>query len=247
MISTQPLPEPSAPIGVTAGVVSAGLPIPAIERLRIFSDRQWEEFVLEWADSLRDQYSRVERCGGSGDMGRDVIALDKDDESIWDNFQCKHYKDPLSPVNTWVELGKLVYYTSIGEYSYPRRYTFVAPQGAGTKLSNILKKPAKLKSELLANWTAYCRTGITSTKPVELDSALSVYLDGLDFSIFDAIPPLQLIDQHVRTRWHAARFGGGLPVRPSFDSPPASVAAHEVNYVLVRFSTPIRTTSRLRY
>ena len=85
------MPEPLAPIGVTAGVVAAGLPIPAIERLRIFSDRQWEEFVLEWADSLRDQYCRVERCGGSGDMGRDVIALDKADMSIWDNFQCKHW------------------------------------------------------------------------------------------------------------------------------------------------------------
>jgi hypothetical protein len=164
-------------------------------------------------------------------MGRDVIALDKDDKNVWDNFQCKHYKDPLSPVSIWVELGKLVYYTSTGEYSYPRRYTFVAPQGAGTKLSNLLKKPAKLKSELVANWPTYCRTGITSKKLVELDSALSAYLDGLDFSIFDAIPPLHLIDQHARTRWHVARFGGGLPVRPTFDPPPTSVAAHEVIYV----------------
>lgn len=231
MASTILLPGPTAPIAVTAGVVATGLPIPAIERLRIFGDRQWEEFVLEWADSLKSQYSRVERCGGAGDMGRDVIALDKVDEKIWDNFQCKHYKDPLSPGSVWVEFGKLVYYTSIGEYSYPRRYTFVAPQGAGTKLSNLLKKPAKLKSELVANWSAHCRTGITSKKFVELDATLSAYLDGLDFSIFDAIPPLQLLDQHARTRWHAARFGGGLPVRPSFGPPPTLMAEDEINYV----------------
>ena len=220
MKTTVPLPQPPAPAGVTAAFVSTGLPIPAIERLRIFGDRQWEEFVLEWADSLRDLYSRVERCGGAGDMGRDVVAYEKVDPSLWDNFQCKHYKDPLTPASIWVELGKLVYYTSIGEYSYPRRYTFVAPQGAGTKLSNLLKKSAKLKTELVGNWSAYCRTGITSTKFVELDAALSAYLDGLDFSIFDAIPPLQLLDRHARTRWHAARFGGGLPVRPSFDLVP---------------------------
>lgn len=231
MKATVPLPQPPAIAGVTAEFVSTGLPIPAIERLRIFSDRQWEEFVLEWADSLHDRYSRVERCGGAGDMGRDVVAFDKVDASVWDNFQCKHYRDPLTPASIWVELGKLVYYTSIGEYVYPRRYTFVAPQGAGTKLSNLLKKPAKLKAELVANWPAYCRAGITSTKLVELDAALTAFLDGLDFSIFDAIPPLQLLDQHARTRWHAARFGGGLPARPSFSPPPTSVAAHEINYV----------------
>lgn len=231
MKSTVPLPQPAAPVGVTASFVAAGLPIPAIERLRIFSDRQWEEFVLEWADSLRDRYSRVDRCGGAGDMGRDVVAFDKADPTVWDNFQCKHYKDPLTPGNIWVELGKLVYYSSIGEYSYPRRYAFVAPQGAGTKLSNLLRKPEKLKSELVANWDAHCRTGITSTMPVELDAALSTYLDSLDFSIFDAIPPLQLIDQHARTRWYAARFGGGLPSRPAVAPPPLSVADHEANYV----------------
>lgn len=228
---TVPLPQPPAPTGVTAEFVAAGLPIPAIERLRIFSDRQWEEFVLEWADSLRIQYGRVERCGGAGDMGRDVVAFDQADADVWDNFQCKHYKDPLAPSSIWVELGKLVYYSSIGEYSYPRRYVFVAPQGAGTKLSNLLRKPQKLKSELVANWGAYCRSGITSTMPVELDAALSAYLDGLDFSIFDAIPPLRLIDQHAQTRWHAARFGGGLPSRPTVAPPPATVADHEANYV----------------
>ena len=95
-LSTQsvPLPLPLAPAGVTADFVAAGLPIPPIERIRIFSDRQWEEFVLEWADSLREHYGRVERCGGAGDMGRDVLAFCKTDPAVWDNYQCKHYKDP---------------------------------------------------------------------------------------------------------------------------------------------------------
>ena len=232
-LSTQsvPIPLPLAPAGVTADFVAAGLPIPPIERIRIFSDRQWEEFVLEWADSLREHYGRVERCGGAGDMGRDVLAFCKTDPAVWDNYQCKHYKDPLTPGSIWVELGKLVYYSNIGEYSFPRRYAFVAPQGAGTKLSNLLRKPDKLKAQLIENWDSHCRTAITSTKAVDLDSGLSDYINGLDFSIFEAIPPLQLIDQHARTRWHAARFGGGLPVRPAVERPPLAVGDHEVNYV----------------
>lgn len=226
-----PLPAPLAPAGVTSDFVATGLPIPPIERIRIFSDRQWEEFVLEWASSLLERYGRVERCGGAGDMGRDVLAFDKSDPTVWDNYQCKHYKDPLAPSSIWVELGKVVYYSSIGEYSYPRRYTFVAPQGAGTKLSNLLRKPDKLKAQLIENWNTHCRTTITSTMAIDLNPALSAYLVRLDFSIFDAIPPLQLIDQHARTRWYAARFGGGLPARPAVEPPPLVVADHEVNYV----------------
>jgi len=230
-LPTKPLPAPAGLASVPADFVLSGQLIPAIERIRIFSDKQWEEFVLEWADSLRDEYGRVERCGSAGDMGRDVIATCKDNGSLWDNYQCKHYKEPLKPSDIWVELGKLVYYTKRGEYSYPRRYFFVAPQGAGTKLSNLLKKTEQLRARLVANWTGYCRTGITSTAPVELDDELKAYLDGLDFSIFEAIPPLRLIDEHAKTRWHVARFGGGLPARPPVSDPPSDPADLEANYV----------------
>lgn len=231
MISSTPLPTPSGGAAASADVVAAGLPIPPIERIRIFSAGQWEDFVLEWADSLRDQYGTVERCGGAGDMGRDIIALDKSDPAIWDNFQCKHYKAGLTPGDIWVELGKLVYYTYINEYTYPRKYTFVAPQGAGTKLSNLLRKAEKLKEQLIDNWEKHCKTGITSTGAIELNAALRAYLDTLDFSIFEAIPPLRIIDQHAVTRWYVTRFGGGLPARPKVAGPPATVEAHEVTYV----------------
>lgn len=228
MISSSTLPVPAGGIAASADVVAAGLPIPPIERIRIFSAGQWEDFVLEWADSLRDQYSIVERCGGAGDMGRDIIAFDKTSPAIWDNFQCKHYKTGLTPGDIWVELGKLVYYTYTKEYTYPRKYVFVAPQGAGTKLSNLLRKADKLKAQLIDNWEKHCKTGITSTAEVELNADLRTYLDALDFSIFEAVPPLRIIDQHAKTRWYATRFGGGLPVRPKVAPPPLAVAAYEV-------------------
>lgn len=231
MIPSKPL---SAHVGSTvafADTMVSGLPIPPIERIRIFSNSQWEDFVLEWADSLRDLYSTVERCGGAGDMGRDIIAFDNTDPAIWDNYQCKHYKAGLVPGDIWVELGKLVYYTHINEYTYPRKYFFVAPQGAGTKLSNLLRKADKLKAQLIENWDKHCKYGITSTTVVELDTTLRAYLDGLDFSIFESVPPLRIIDQHAKTRWYAIRFGGGLPARPKMVAPPSIVAAHEVTYV----------------
>lgn len=88
-LPSNPLPRPaSTSTSMHADTVVSGEIIPAIERIRLFSDRQWEEFVLEWADSLREIYCRVERCGGAGDMGRDVIAMCKKDDSVWDNYQC---------------------------------------------------------------------------------------------------------------------------------------------------------------
>lgn len=228
---SKPLPSPPTPTGTTAAVVSAGPPIPAIERLRLFSDTQWEEFVLEWADSLRSDYERVERCGGPGDLGRDVIAICRDGGGAWDNYQCKHYKGPLAPSDVWCELGKLVYYTKLGTYTLPRRYLFVAPQGVGTKLSNLLRNADRLRTELLDNWDGYCKNGITGTAEVPLDADLNDYILSLDFSIFDSVPPLRIIEQHAKTRWHAARFGGGLPQRPPVTAPPPNPAPTEARYL----------------
>lgn len=229
--TTVPLPLPPAPLGVPADAVLAGPPIPAIDRIKLFNDKQWEEFVLEWADSLRDQYNRVDRCGSAGDMGRDVIAVVKNANGEWDNYQCKHYKESLKPTDIWIELGKLVYYSRRGDYTYPRRYFFIAPQGAGTKLSNLLKKSEELRAGLIANWDMYCRSKITSKVVVELDAALKTYIEGLDFSIFDATPPLRIIDGHANTRWHVARFGGGLPPRPPTAMPPREPADIETKFV----------------
>jgi hypothetical protein len=223
---------PPAPVvGTSPIAVTVGLPIPPIDRIKIFSSTQWEEFVLEWVDSLRAKYGQVERWGGAGDMGVDVVATDAEDRSLWDNFQCKHYRDPLRPSDIWVEIGKLVYYTHRGEYTCPRRYFFVAPQGAGTKLSNLFKRPQDLRDDLIANWDGHCRTGITSTQAIDLDDGLLCHIAKMDFSIFEAIPPLRILDGHAKTRWHVARFGGGLPARSVTPEPPASPTPQEANYV----------------
>jgi hypothetical protein len=165
------IPQPPAPPpGLAADVVASGLPVHPEDRVRLFSADQWERFVQEWVDSLRDEYELVERCGGAGDMGRDVIATVKGGNGAWDNYQCKHYQKALAPGDVWIELGKLAYYTLKSEYSYPRAYFFVAPQGVGPTLSNLLKKPHALRDGLLANWDKACRTEITKTEVVECDT-----------------------------------------------------------------------------
>jgi hypothetical protein len=134
--TTQPLKEPTA-VRVAPTPAGSAL-VPAIDLLRVFSPGQWEDFALEWAHSLKSRYLRVERCGGAGDLGRDVVAFVSGDE--WHNFQCKHYKEPLQPNQVVLELGKLCYYVHERAFSAPSAYYFVAPQGAGNSLSLLLKK-----------------------------------------------------------------------------------------------------------
>lgn len=164
-------------------------------------------------------------------MGRDVIAFHKDAPNLWDNYQCKHYRDPLTPTKVWIEFGKLVYHTKKGEYSWPSSYFFVAPHGVGTTLSKLLKNPGMLRSQLKAKWDQYCKDKITKERTVVLDSSLAQYIDTLDFSIFRAVQPLRMIDEHSKTRWHLARFGGGILERPPIEAPPIAPAKTELSYV----------------
>ncbi len=231
-MTTSPLPIPNPPPSVSLDIVTVGPPVPPLDRIRLFDDSEWEDFVLEWGHSLRTKYARVERSGGAGDMGRDVIGLvDENDDDVWDNYQCKHYASALTPTHIWLELGKLMHYTSIREFTYPRKYSFVAPRGAGTKLANFLRNGDQMRHELFQKWDQYCKEQITDTGPIHLDAAMRNYIESCDFSIFDYVPPLRLIEQHRSTPWHLHRFGGGLPERPTPDAPPPEPAPIEVVYL----------------
>jgi hypothetical protein len=164
-------------------------------------------------------------------MGRDIIATVNEGSGAWDNYQCKHYKNALTPGDVWLELGKLAYYTLKGEYSYPRRYFFVASKGVGPTLSNLLKKPQALRKGLLAHWDKACRNEITTTEIVECDAAMRAHIEGLDFSIFQTKPLLRIIEEHAKTRWHVVRFGGGLPPRLEPLMPPIIPTDDEAVFV----------------
>ena len=117
------------------------------------------EFVEEWATTLADSYTKVRRFGGAGDTGIDIAGFCSLDgfEGIWDNYQCKRYGHPLWPSDIWVEIGKIIYYSYIQEYSSPRAHYFVASLGVGTTLEKLLNTPTDLSARFKSNWNTYCR------------------------------------------------------------------------------------------
>jgi len=227
-----PVLAPSCQLVANASQAAVGVPVTPQQRLRIMSDSEWEEFVIEWVDSLRQKYTDVHRCGGKGDLGRDVIGFKAGvgPSSPWDNYQCKHYASALSVPNVIAEVGKLLYHTSQGEFSLPDDYFFVAPQGPGTELVKVLQK-GTLKQELLNRWNTVCRTSITKGQSIELLTVQNV-IDAFDFSRVSVLPTLRIIEGHQKTKYYPFRFGGGLPGRPMpIPKPPATIQENEIVYI----------------
>lgn len=236
MISDSDFVDIAPPISVceyTSDHVQSGLPIAKVARVKGFSPDEWEVFVQEWASSLVGKYLRVSRFGGAGDQGVDVAGFYSDSgfRGAWDNYQCKHYKNPLSPNNIWVEIGKTVYYSFLGEYTPPTNYYFVCPQDIGTKLEQYLNKVDVLKVELEKNWDGHCQKSITTIQDITLTGDLKAYFDQFDFSIFKSKSVVDLITGHQNTTFHAVRFGGGLPPRPSLTPPPQVNQPEESLYI----------------
>lgn len=164
-------------------------------------------------------------------MGRDVVAYVDSMTGPYDNYQCKFYDHPLHPGDVWLEIGKLCYYTSQGEYALPRRYRFVSPQGAGTSLLRLFEKPAQLKASFLEAWDKSCANRIIPSKTIPMDAPLQSHVDRIDFTIFGAVPPATLVEEHAVTAFHVARFGGGLPPRIDEPGPPPDIGENEARYV----------------
>ena len=226
--------QPKAPSCTSSPLhVHSGVPIPKVMRVRLFSPDEWEEFVEEWAGSLGNNYTKVRRFGGAGDLGVDVAGFCSDHGlvGVWDNYQCKRYDHPLRPGDIWVEIGKVIYYSHLGKYAPPRRHYFVCSQGIGTSLEKLLNKPIELKAKMAENWDRYCLNGITSTAAIELSGALKAHFDAFDFSIFSSRSHIELIEGHSKTGFHAVRFGGGLPPRPTSSLPPVTPTKNESRYI----------------
>ncbi len=227
-----PFPDPALPAQVRADRVFPGRPIPPMQRVKQFSADEWEEFIQEWAHSLKVKYHTVMRCSGAGDMGRDVVAYTDVPAANkpWDNYQCKHYDHALMPSDIWVELGKLVYYTFKREFTIPREYFFVCPHDVGTTLARMLEKPNKLLAKLVDNWEQHCQIRMCSEE-VKLEGKLKQHLEEFPFQIVSFVPVLKLIEEHQITPWYVHRFGGGLPERPVPPPPPEECATNELPYV----------------
>lgn len=226
------IPERPKSIGLlTNQDILFGTPIPAIDKLKIVSEDEFEDIVREWiAGYCEKKYIKVWRIGGAKDKGRDVVAI-IDERGKWDNYQCKHYSNALMPGDIWLELGKLCYYTFNKDYSLPNKYYFVAPKGVGPTVSDYLTKPEELKKQLYAEWDKHCKGGITARVDIPLSPELKAHIEMIDFSIFTFLDPQELIEQHKQTSYYAARFGGGLKRRMKPTINPVEEAEISIRYV----------------
>jgi hypothetical protein len=222
------------PVPRTNRELLAGPPVSPLQRISLYSDREFEQLVEEWAyASLSKNYARVQHAPGAGDKGRDVIGFVEEDitRSPYDLYQCKQYGRSIQPGDIWIELGKVCVYTYRGDYRVPRRYYFVCPHGVGPTVQQLLQQPEKLKEQLIANWEEKCETRISQRERFPLDGPLRAYVQTFDFAIFDAVEPLRLVEDLRGTPFFAMRFGGLTARRPDPASPPETIAPGEAHYV----------------
>jgi hypothetical protein len=234
---------PSMPI-CTPEEILMGPQIAPLARIKLYSDADFEEMIREWAffylQQYCGQYKRVQRIGGSGDRGRDVIGYVDPDVSpiVIDVFQCKHYGHPLQPAELWPELGKLCLLTFREQILIPRHYYIVAPQDTGPELTALLDAPAELKHKFLGDWRDESKSNplykkIGDRHGTRLEGPLNEFVDAFDFARIRCKPILEVVTElrEIPHRY-APRFGGGLIKRlPPDKLPPDEIAAEEQKYV----------------
>ncbi|MGB6219505.1 ABC-three component system protein [Haloferula sp.] len=192
-------------------------------------------FIQEWTKGFEKKYKFVERLGGAGDKGRDVVAYITDPNAPapeWDNYQCKHYKTPVQPSHMWSDFGKLCYYCWKKDYSPPKIYRIVAPLEVSPSFKELLKDPAAIREGLKLNWGSHCeRGGITTKADVPLDGDLASYVESFDFSIIGYVPIVDILEQHAKTPFWDIRFKELPPQRPPVTLPPQLPSSLETRYL----------------
>lgn len=201
-----------------------------IKILQTMSEEDYEIIIEEWQrDYLGKKFARVERLGGTGDKGRDVVCtLDNGD---WINYQCKHYDHKLTKANILPEIGKCCYYCFKRNYSPPKKYYFVSPLGVVTGLRDLLKSHEKLKNELISNWNKQCRNKIVSTYPIDLSGELLDFVREFNFEIFDYVSESDFLEEFRKTPHYTKRFGLLCKPRPLIENAPAPIQPTELNYI----------------
>lgn len=201
--------------------------------IQTYGDDEWETFVLEYLGASSPPYGFIERKGGPGDKGRDIVAhvVRPPDKGPIDIYQCKAYKNKLVPSDIWTELGKLCVYTFKGDYPIPRRFAFMAPHGVGTKLGDLLNKPDRLKQDLIAKWDTDCKDKISEAESFPLEGDLKAHVESFDFGIVTYVPINEILDQHHKTPYWHQRFKRDYPPRPPADKPPSGIQDRELRYV----------------
>lgn len=214
----------------TALDLSRGEVITPLKRLEGMEPDAWEKFTLELSEYLSKDYEKMTQCGGSGDLGRDILAYNKDGK--WENYQCKHYSNRLNVAQAITEIGKVIYYSYMQEYTLPSRYYFVTPKGSSSDLIKLFQDVTKIKEELFLRWDKSCKNSIKTKEIIELTDDLKKFIETkVEFKIFEEIPPLKLIQLHRNTKYHSITFGNYHKKRPLVQKAPEEIKDDEYEYI----------------
>ena len=85
---------------------------------------------------------------------------------------------------------------------------------------------------LRERWDKVCKSKNTTKRDydVVLNSEFVEFIGLADFSIFDHIPSIKIIELHSNTVYHAQRFGISVKNRPRVPLPPDKLCENEVVY-----------------
>jgi hypothetical protein len=204
---------------------------PLVKLVRSYDAAEWEIFIAEWQKGLAG-YHTVKRLGSGGDLGRDVVGLYSADgcEGDWDNYQCKHYEAPLATPAACEDAGKIIFHAFRGEFSPPKKCSFLAPRGPTTELRDLLLNPSKFKSEVLATWNTRVAKRVVAGQDHKLEGALGDYAEAYNFNTFTYETIEEVLDGHRKTAYWASRFQGALPQAPPGDVPSE---IHEIEAVYI--------------
>ncbi|MFB9181541.1 ABC-three component system protein [Dactylosporangium sucinum] len=211
--------------------LAGGPPPTPRQRIHFYSPDEWEEFILEWATGLEEDYFQLVRIGGSNDKGADVAGFLTRHrfEGEWDCMQCKHYEQGLQPAEAYEEMFKMIRSVVEGYYTMPRRYLFLAPQGCGKSLKRLLSAPSQLRTGFLNKFSGSKPLG-EGLDPTLLAKIRAV-AETLDYSMFQNVEIHEILEIHKRTPYYWHRFGGPLPERPPVIKPPVELTADEARYI----------------
>jgi hypothetical protein len=210
-----------------------------LQRLRyMMNEDTYEEVVQIWAYKCLKadgKYAQVNRVGGVGDKGRDVIAYLDDTLSQFDLYQCKHYDHELNYSDLFGEIGKLLTYTFLKAYPTPKHYFILCPYGLAQSFRDLLQDDAKLlKAQLLTEWDTKVVKKVGKTYGKKLDPTLKTYIESFDYGIVKEINPLTFVDEFREKAasyffWY---FGGGLnSVKKAKIEVPSEPKEIECNYI----------------
>lgn len=224
--SQHPAPQP-----LTVAQAQQGPSLTPREILKTYDADEWEVFVEEWATGFDPPFVEIARFGGTGDEGVDVAGFHTRQgfQGRWECFQCKYYSSSLALASAWPEILKL-FRAVIAHpaWTMPERYYFLAPEGMKTSLAQKLHAPTELREGFLEQLSSKSKPFAELTG--EQRDEIRDLATQTDFSIFGTVEVRDLIDQHRRTPYFLARFGGAL-LRPTPDPVPTLIDESEVNYL----------------